>query len=186
MILRYKDLKLVSYDMERENCELHKLYYRWLTDKDVVGWLGRNLVNNYKNQEEFIHKSFDRFTSRECNGFFICMDEKYLGTVKLEIDFENKRGEVGIIIGEKNMWGKGIGMKSIAAILPYAFEKLKLNCVYAGTGGNNIKMQRVFEKLNFKLEGIIRDALLWEGKYIDNYRYSILKNEYKRIQDARM
>lgn len=108
MILQNDDLKLISYDEEINNTKLKDLYYKWLRDKSITRFFGQHKLDSYKTKEDLITASFERMTQNDCRGFFINKNERYVGTVKLSIDFNNKRCEVGIMIGEQGVWGGGL------------------------------------------------------------------------------
>ena len=42
----------------------------------------------------------------------------------------------------------------------------------------NIISEKVLEKLNFKIEGILREWMFWNGKYYDMTMFSLLKADY--------
>lgn len=66
----------------------------------------------------------------------------------------NRRGadgqgaELGYWIGEAH-WGKGLASEAVGAILPYGFERLGLNHVYATCAADNEASQRVAAKNGF-------------------------------------
>lgn len=175
-----QDVELVSYDELVNDNALKIKYLDWLNDFDVVrSILSEELMK--KKGLSFIEESFKRFTKEDAQGFFIkyVPENIFVGTIKLDkIISQNKSGEMGIMIGEKNLWGKKIGEKSYKILLKYAFEKLKLNRVWGGTDENNISMQKLFLKTGFTQEGRFRQVSCFEGKFTDNLRYSILKSDY--------
>lgn len=46
-------------------------------------------------------------------------------------------------------WGKGYATEASAALMDYAFNKLKIPCVYALIEADNLKSRRVLEKIGF-------------------------------------
>ena len=182
MILKGKeDIELVSFDECAEDLELKKQYLIWLNDLEVVTPIMSNELMNPNKGLDFIEESFKRFTKEDAKGFFIryLPLEKMLGTIKLDkIDFINKSAEVGALIGEKDFWGKKIGQKAFSILLKYSFEDLGLNRIWGGTDENNKSMQGLFLKSGFLEEGRLRQITYFEGKYTDNLRYSILREEY--------
>lgn len=184
MVLQHKDIKLISYNEEINNTSLRNLYYKWLKDKNITRFFGQHKFDNYETKDELINASFERMTKDDCQGFFINKNERYLGTVKLGIDFRNKRCEVGIMIGEADVWGKGIGTMAIKLALRYAFVNLKMHCVCGGTLEINKRMQRVFDKIGFKHDGLLRDVIIIDDKFVSNHRYSMLECEYNMCESA--
>lgn len=155
-------------------------YLSWLNDIEVVKLIGSPILLEHKGLD-FIEDSYKRFTAENCRGFFIkdSSDNKFIGTAKIDkIDFYNKSAEIGIMIGDKTKWGKGIATQAYKILMEYAFCEMKLHRLWGGTNGHNTAMKKTFLKLGFKEEGILRSATLIDGEYSDNFLYAILDNEY--------
>ena len=156
-------------------------YLAWLNDPEVVKPIASPILLEPKNLD-FIDESYVRFTAPNCQGFFIkdLSDNKFIGTAKIDkIDNYNKSAEIGIMIGGKTKWGRGISIEVYKILMHYAFGELKLHRLWGGTNGNNTAMKKTFLKLGFKEEGILRKASLIDGIYSDNYLYAILESEYE-------
>lgn len=108
----------------------------------------------------------------------IIYNEQKIGLIGFKLtDFENKKTEIGYWIS-KEFENKGIVTKSVAKMIDYAFNNLKLNRIQIKCGIGNEKSSKIPKKLNFKFEGIERNAELLNGKFIDAEVYSILKDEW--------
>jgi ribosomal-protein-alanine N-acetyltransferase len=59
---------------------------------------------------------------------------------------------------------------------------LKLHRIEAGCAVGNFASIRVLEKVGMTNEGRKREILPIRGKWIDNYFYSILENEFKNLK----
>lgn len=155
-------------------------YLRWLNDIDIVKPIASPILLEPKGLD-FIEESFRRFSAENSRGFFIkdLTDGKFIGTAKIDkIDSYNKSAEIGIMIGDKTRWGKGIATQAYKILMDYAFCEMKLHRVWGGTNSLNTAMHKTFLKLGFTQEGTLRMASLIEGVYTDNYLYGILDNEY--------
>ena len=58
------------------------------------------------------------------------------------------------MIGEKSLWGQGLGSAAVKLGLEICFKKYNIKKVYAGTYAKNVASQKVLLKNNFKIEGI--------------------------------
>ena len=106
-------------------------------------------------------------------------DNKHVGNVSLQhINFIYRSAEFAIIIGEKSVWGKGIGKETIHLIMQHGFQSLNLNRIECGTFENNIGMQKIALSLGMKHEGTRRKAVYKNGIYLDIFEYGILKDEF--------
>lgn len=76
-------------------------------------------------------------------------------------------------------WGCGNGTTALKLLCEYGFKNLKLNKIYLYTFANNIRANKLYEKIGFKLEGILREHTMHNGKLNDRYMFGLLKNEFK-------
>lgn len=159
-----------------------KQYLDWLNDLDVTTSIGSYSLLIPKSMD-FIDESYKRFTSKTAIGFFI-FDEKtasWIGTAKIDkIDVFNSSAEVGIMIGDKSFWGKGIASMTYELLLKCSFDNFNLYRVWGGCLQSNIGMIKVFKKNNFKQEAILREAVTVNGVRENSLLFSILKYEYKK------
>lgn len=102
-----------------------------------------------------------------------------VGTIGLlSIDKKNSKAEYYIAMGETSYKGKGIAKEASLLILQYGFETLLLNRIYLYTEVENVTGQKLFEKVGFVKEGLIRQDILSHGKYADRYAYGYLREDW--------
>ena len=175
------DIELVPFIQKKDDNVLKNKYLEWLNDKEVTKLIGSEQLSKKNLTKQFIEDSFIRFTSNNCLGFFIFykIDNIFIGTAKLDkISNFTKSAEDGILIGEKNYWGRGISKKVYSILLFYAFHKLNLEKVYGGCNEKNKSMIRTFKSMGYKLEGIMRKSDNIEGKLYDHHYFGILREEF--------
>lgn len=88
--------------------------------------------------------------------------------------------EIGILIGEKDVWGHGYASESISLLAAHAFKRLNLHRLSAGAVVKNQASIRAFEKAGFIREGVSRQAYYCEGQYEDCVRLGFLRNEWEQ------
>lgn len=98
-----------------------------------------------------------------------------------EIDYRVRKANSGTIIGDKTLWGKGLGTKIRKEILDFAFNQLNLNRIQCTILESNIGSIKVSEKLGFKKEGILREYQYRDGKYQNAIIMSILKSDWLEL-----
>lgn len=87
--------------------------------------------------------------------------------------------EIGIVIFNKNDWGKGIGYKSLKLWIKTIFaSNIDIVRVGLSTWSGNRRMVNLAKKLNFIEEGRIREAIESNGEYYDLITYGMLKKEW--------
>ncbi|MEO6949604.1 MAG: GNAT family protein, partial [Ginsengibacter sp.] len=59
------------------------------------------------------------------------------------------------------------------------FQKIGLNRIEIKAAVRNLKSQAIPIKLNFKKEGVLRQAEFVNNEFIDLFLYSILKEEWE-------
>jgi RimJ/RimL family protein N-acetyltransferase len=149
---------------------------RWRNDPEV----NRYLADRIKTREE-TQVWFRRIKDDPRNMLkAILYDECMVGYVIVEnVGEQNRKCEVGIIIGETSFWGRGIGRIAIKRVLSYCFRDLRLHRVLAVIASGNERSELLFKRLDFKHEGTLREATKVAGQFTDLLCYSILENEYE-------
>jgi len=75
--------------------------------------------------------------------------------------------------------GKSYGTEAIQMIVDYLFLKKDSVRIQAPAATENIASQKALEKAGFSREGLMRKSGYAKGEYIDQYLYSILREEWK-------
>jgi len=97
------------------------------------------------------------------------------------VDFKSRGAEIGISIGEKKYWNHGYGRDTMRLMLRHAFNDLNLNRVYLYVFENNIRAKKAYLAAGFVEEGRLRQDIYKNGRYLDTFIMSVLRNEW---QDA--
>ena len=96
----------------------------------------------------------------------------------LQIDKRNQKSEFYIALGEEAYKGKGIAFEASKILLAHAFCDLQLNKVYLYTETDNRAAQKLFEKLGFQKEGLLKEDLIYNERKVDRFFYGITKKEF--------
>ncbi|MEV6605266.1 GNAT family protein [Kutzneria sp. NPDC051319] len=103
---------------------------------------------------------------------------RYVGEVVLnELDPNNNSCSFRIALGAPGQ-NRGLGTEATRLVLGYAFERVGLHRISLEVYSFNSRARRVYEKVGFRPEGVLRDALLWEGQRFDAHVMSILAHEW--------
>ena len=102
-----------------------------------------------------------------------------IGTCMLK-QFDDLAGsaELGIMIGEKAFWRRGLGTETVRLLLWHGFENLNLHRVWLSVSAKNKGAIRCYEKAGMQLEAKLREAEYKNGAMIDTLLYGILKKEW--------
>lgn len=74
--------------------------------------------------------------------------------------------------------GKGYAFQTTMLILKYVFEEMNMERVTAECIEENVIAKKLMEKAGFIIEGLFRNSLYKSGKYHNQFKFSILKNEF--------
>jgi len=165
-----------------------QIYVRLLTEKDATetyaNWLNDSLVNQYlesrfkHNSREDVRAYIKTMIASQSDylfGIFDKSNDRHIGNIKIgDINNFHKFGDIGLLIGEKDYWGKGIATEAIRLVMDYAFEDLHLNKVTASMYANNRGSYKAFVKNGFRELGVLRKHVLFEGSYVDVIKFEKL------------
>jgi RimJ/RimL family protein N-acetyltransferase len=102
-----------------------------------------------------------------------------IGTVSMsDIHYKNQHGEIGIMIGEAKEQGKGYALEATEAIVNYAFKELNLARVYLNVLENNAAAIRLYNKLGFQQEGVLRHHHFTNGSFLNVLIMGLLRAEW--------
>ena len=130
----------------------------WINNPDNNTYLHYDLPLEEEKTRAWFEKNFDHTDRFDA---VIEVDGVAVGLIGLlSIDKRNLKAEFYICIGETGCKGKGVAKQSSKLLLDYAFNELKLNKVYLYTEVDNISAQRLFERVGFEKEGVLREDLI--------------------------
>lgn len=146
-----------------------KEYLKWLKDPSINQYLESrfnsytlNLIKNYiratnKNNSNFLF------------GIFLNSNNEHIGNIKIgNINSFHRFADLGIMIGKKELWGKGYGTEAIKLATRFAFRKLKLHKLFAGIYANNKGSYKAFFKCGYILAGRLRKHRNFNKRYVDD------------------
>lgn len=166
MFLQGKNIRLVRFNSRHMTTK----YAGWLNDPEVNQFLcvGRIPVDIEKIENlNDDHTVFFAILLQDGDGGYI-----HIGTTSLNsIDWINRKGEIGYMIGDKRFWGKGLATEVVQLVSDYALKRLNLHKVEAGVVEGNIGSIKVLEKNGFKEYGIIPDDYFYEDTYYNTHRF---------------
>ncbi len=82
-------------------------------------------------------------------GIFVKEENIHIGNVKLEPIISGKSAVIGILIGEENFRGKGVGFEVISRVLEFCFADLDLQLVELGVNKKNLRAIALYTRLGF-------------------------------------
>ncbi|GAB6189108.1 GNAT family protein [Marinitoga arctica] len=106
---------------------------------------------------------------------------EYIGGCGIpNVDWKNSVVTVGIFIG-KPFLNNGYGTEAMKLLVNFVFNEMNINKVKLHVFSFNKRAIRSYEKVGFKIEGVLREQIFREGKYHDEIIMGILKREWENI-----
>lgn len=129
--------------------------------------------------EEF-SSGFGNFIIDNPMFHLVMLEEKMVGIVTAYWDDGKLKQwlEIGIVLYDSSVWGKGIGSQALRLWLPKMFQLFPyLPHISFTTWSGNPGMIRTGEKIGMKQEGVIRKVRYLNGTYYDSVKFGILREE---------
>ena len=159
------------------NIEDAETCVKWLNDFEVTDYTGRSpMIMDIEGEKEYLANK------KNNSVVFVIVklkNDEMIGTIGFDkIDYINKVGTLGIMIGEKENREKGYGTEAINLLLDYGFNYLNLNSVNLDVMEFNGRGIACYKKCGFKEMGRKRKNIFVNGKYYDKLFMDILKEEF--------
>lgn len=123
-------------------------------------------------------KWIDNLTNDTTVRFAIESKGKMIGTVIISsIDMKNRTSNMNIKI-LKSERGKGFAIRAMKLVICYCFNELNMHCLTANVVEENIDSRKLFERLGFCKDGLLRDRVYKNGDYHNVISFSFLKVEF--------
>jgi RimJ/RimL family protein N-acetyltransferase len=158
-------------------------FVRWLNDAETSVYLSAYAPLSNAMEERWFEDILAR-QGQDAYFFVACLlaDSRPIGTVSLfRIDRTNGNAGVGIMIGEKDLLGQGLGSAAMNAIVDFGFGMLRLERIWLDVYDFNERARRMYDRIGFSLEGSRRHGAYRHGKYIDEQLMSILRDEWTAL-----
>ena len=178
-IFRSEKLRLVAMNPETDAVLMNK----WRRDTEYARLLDSDPVRLFNTAEN--KKWIEKMQKAESfNGIefmiYALPEDKPIGFVGLDgISWHNGVSWVGIGIGERDYWGKGLGTEAMQMVARYAFEELGLYRLTLNVFSYNKRAIRAYEKVGYKVEGEVREAVHRDGKRWDVLFMGLLQEDFE-------
>jgi RimJ/RimL family protein N-acetyltransferase len=148
-----------------------------MDDPDV-----RRLTGSHEDVGEEKAREWYRTRKDQTDRLDLAIVDKATGVVVGEAvlndwDPDNQSCNFRILIGPAGQ-GRGLGTEATRLIVGYGIEEVGLHRISLGVYAFNPRAQRAYEKAGFVVEGVLRDALLWDGEWVDEVVMSVLSTEW--------
>lgn len=142
-----------------------------LTDR-YLGWLNDPAVVKFSNQRFLQHTRessssyLDSFLHTDNIFLAICLKEsgQYVGTMSVYFSSAHQVADIGVMVGERSCWGKGIGGDAWRTVLDWLMDVARVRKVTGGTLRCNAGMVNIMINAGMKPDGVRAGQELVDGK----------------------
>lgn len=152
--------------------------YAWKNDPAVASMLV-GFTTGYTRAD--LTKWVDFHRSAADEAFFMIVrrtDDRAIGHVALyQINHRTGVGDFAILLGDRSMWGKGIGRACTRFMCDYGFTQLNLRRITLGVLATNERAHKLYRSLGFVEEGRLRQAQFKDGAFVDVILMAMFREE---------
>ena len=155
-----------------EKAQDTELFRDWLTDDFGRYFLLSRVSGHRANLDALIENPKHILGVVELNS------GKPIGAVAyLDYDVRRHKAELRKLIGDPAHRGAGLAKEATELWLRYGLSTLGLKKVYVNTLHTNLRNIKLNESLGFKVEGLLHNEALIDGKYEDVLRMGLWSND---------
>jgi len=165
-----------------EEADLTEEYIGWLHDPDVTRYLTTGL---FPTTPEALRAYLRRFEAGD--DLVLAIVDKatdlHVGNVtRNHVHRVHRTADTGLMIGRKEVWGRGYAFEAWSLLIEHAFERLNLRKIVAGVLADNVASHRVLLRLGFQQEGWLRADRFADGAYRDNVLLGMFRDEFHKFR----
>ena len=161
-------VRLITYCHEHDQQTVE-----WLNSSELRETFGLTRAITLESHRQWVEDSRDVLK-------WAIEDENQIhsGNVLLHCTWLHRSAYFQIYLGNNQARGRRIGSTVLTVMIEHAFRDLGLHRVWLHTLKGNVPAERMYEKAGFVQEGIERDAILRDGIFRSQARWSLLANEW--------
>lgn len=150
--------------------DLLPVYTRWLNDFAVTRTLAVGMLPQTAEAEARWYEAASQQPDAVHFTLYERATERPIGLGSLQrVDHRHGTAELGLLIGERERWGRGYGTEATQLLCDYGFTLLGLHNIWLAVYAVNARALRVYERAGFRLIGRRRAA--WR---LGDQRYDVL------------
>ena len=175
--------------IEGERVRLRKLeksdlptLHRWMNDREVMAWA--RFSPDHMISLTALEKEFEKELSGEDHERVTFVVEEMesgrpIGWCTVRTwNQKHVSANLGIGLGEKELWGRGYGTEAVRLLLAVVFDQQAWHRAELYTLADNVRAIRSAEKCGFRRCGVERESTFYDGGYHDVVEMEQLRSEW--------
>ena len=160
-----------------QKSDISDTYVSWLNDVEVVKYSNQRFLNH---TIESCHSYLDSFL--DTDNIYMAIEDKVTkrlcGSITAYIQTNHSTADIGLLIGNKKFWGKGVGFEAWTLMMEFLFKQCSVRKVTGGTLEVNIGMVRIMQKSTMTHEATREDQELLDNKPVNVFYFCKFSDEY--------
>lgn len=148
-----------------------------IKDPEIRAYTTGRYPVNLEQETKFFEKQVSE--GRDQIHVLITQDGDRKGMVSfIDIQRDSGNAEIGLWISADEQ-GKGFGTEASRLMTDHGFRELRLHRIYARVFEHNPASAKIWQKLGYLEEGVMREHEFIDGDYRDLHIYGILREEWQ-------
>lgn len=157
--------------------------YQFRQDEEVMFWAAGGFGDALSSRCELEDQIEQDSALNSTRMFVIEVEEeaehRVVGTITFRnFNRVNRRCEVGMLIGDKDYWGRGIGTEAMQQFIRLLFTRYNVNRIDLDTFSDNQRALRCYKKCGFVEEGLRRQSFWTMNGYRDQIMMGLLREDW--------
>ncbi len=159
--------------------DLIPVYHAWISNLETSQYLSGGGSAPTLDEEIDWYERAIRLENEQRFTMYALPEFHPIGTVNLhQINHRHRKANMGIMIGEPAMRGRGLGTEAVELIVDYGFNALNLYSIWLTTSEFNTAGRRAYAKAGFTEVGRRRQWFFQAGRFWDEIHMDILAEEF--------
>lgn len=158
-------------------------YVSWLNDFEVTQYLqARFSKHDLESTGAYVksHNSVDRFLF----GIFDKEKDIHIGNYSLNVNHIHQTAVQGVLLGDKEYWGRGVVLETRAGLLDTCFSEMGLFKVIGGALAPNLPSIFNYKRQGWTMEGIQRAHYICDDKRVDCIHFCMFRDDWLEKRHA--
>jgi len=163
--------------------DLIPVYHAWISNLETTQYLSEAGSAPTLDEEVEWYEREIRNANQRTFTIYAMPDYQPIGTVNLhQIDHKHRKANMGIMIGEPAMRGRGLGTEAVELIVDFGFNALNLHSIWLATYEFNIAGRKAYARAGFTKVGRRHQCRYHAGRFRDEIHMDILVSEFTASQ----
>lgn len=157
------------------------LFRAWQADLAVVRCLHFRFTRSVEQEEEWYQ------TVARSEGevlWSVRLQGRTIGYTGMSIYWRSRSAKTGLILGDRDGWGKLYGSEVVELRAAYAFRELGLERLEADSLAENTAMHRALEKAGYQRIGVRHSYIYGDGSWHDSYLFEVVRRDWEGRQGS--